>query len=61
MNQVSLLLSPLARLDSRALNVREAGTRLVWNRGAPPVEMDSQSIGLGRDESVAHAASARTK
>jgi len=35
--------------DSRAL-VREAGTRLVWNRGAPPVEMDSRSIGLGRYE-----------
>ena len=50
--------SPLARL---AYLVRNAGTRLVWNRGAPPVEMDSRSIVLGRDESVAHASSVRTK
>jgi len=44
-NQISILPWP----DSRAL-VREAGTRLVWKRGAPPVEIDSRWIGLCRDE-----------
>jgi len=43
-----------------SLFAKRACTRLVWNRGAPPVEMDSQSIGLGRDESVAHASSVRS-
>jgi len=55
-NQISILPWP----DSRAL-VREAGARLVWNCGAPPVEMDSRSMGLGRYESVAHASSVHTK